>query len=260
MFKRLGTFVVLAVCLFAIVIVMGGCATAKWLPVDPNPFNPGTGTWIAYELLEPAEVTFTIYDSDRKLVRTLELGQKPAGTYKSRDRAAHWDGQNEQGEPVASGVYYCKLTAGKFSPRTQKLLFIGTGLRPSYSVYSQQDESTTWWITYYLSEPADVTLTLHDSNGNLVRTLDLGQRQADAYWVDWDGRNAQGIPVPWGTYFCLFTAGEFSTTQKVEKSFLATVNEILVDTKKEVSAIIEERRKLKLENMMKQALEKAKKQ
>ena len=85
----------------------------------PNPFNPET--WIPYELSAAAEVTVTIHSSDGKLVRTLELGQMPAGAYSDKDRAAYWDGQNEQGEPVASGVYFYTLTAGDFSA-TRKMV------------------------------------------------------------------------------------------------------------------------------------------
>ena len=85
----------------------------------PNPFNPET--WIPYQLSEAAEVTVTIHASDGKLVRTLELGQVPAGVYSDKDRAAYWDGRNAQGEPVASGVYFYTLTAGDFSA-TRKMV------------------------------------------------------------------------------------------------------------------------------------------
>ena len=94
-------------------------AETSLLPNYPNPFNPET--WIPYQLAEPAEVTVTIHSSDGKLVRTLELGQMPAGAYSDKDRAAYWDGQNEQGEPVASGVYFYTLTAGDFSA-TRKMV------------------------------------------------------------------------------------------------------------------------------------------
>ena len=85
----------------------------------PNPFNPET--WIPYQLSEAAEVTVTIHSSDGKLVRTLELGQMPAGAYSDKDRAAYWDGRNAQGEPVASGVYFYTLTAGDFTA-TRKMV------------------------------------------------------------------------------------------------------------------------------------------
>ena len=85
----------------------------------PNPFNPET--WIPYQLSAAAAVTVTIHASDGKLVRTLELGQVPAGVYSDKDRAAYWDGQNAQGEPVASGVYFYTLKAGDFSA-TRKMV------------------------------------------------------------------------------------------------------------------------------------------
>ena len=74
------------------------------LPNYPNPFNPET--WIPYQLAEPAEVTLTIHSVNGALVRTLALGQVPAGIYESRSRAAYWDGKNDVGESVASGVYF----------------------------------------------------------------------------------------------------------------------------------------------------------
>ena len=85
----------------------------------PNPFNPET--WIPYQLAEPAEVSISIYAADGKLVRTLELGHQSVGIYKSRSHAAHWDGRNEVGEPVASGLYFYTLTAGK-SVATRRML------------------------------------------------------------------------------------------------------------------------------------------
>ena len=85
----------------------------------PNPFNPET--WIPYQLAKSAEVTVSIHAADGKLVRTLALGQLPAGAYQDKDRAAYWDGKNEQGESVASGVYFYTLKAGDFSA-TRKML------------------------------------------------------------------------------------------------------------------------------------------
>ena len=85
----------------------------------PNPFNPET--WIPYQLAKPAEVTITIYAINGQAVRTLALGHQVAGMYQSRSRAAYWDGKNELGEAVASGLYFYTLTAGDFSA-TRKML------------------------------------------------------------------------------------------------------------------------------------------
>jgi len=94
----------------------------------PNPFNPET--WIPYQLATPADVRITIYAVDGQIIRRLELGHQAAGVYQSRSRAAYWDGRNEFGEPVASGVYFYTLstestrnsvTAGDFTA-TRKMI------------------------------------------------------------------------------------------------------------------------------------------
>ena len=89
------------------------------LPNYPNPFNPET--WIPYQLAKPADVTMSIYSVDGRLVRTLALGYQSAGVYRSRNRAAHWDGRNNVGEKVASGLYFYTFTAGDFTA-TRKMI------------------------------------------------------------------------------------------------------------------------------------------
>ena len=93
--------------------------TTALLPNYPNPFNPET--WIPYHLATDATVVLTIYDVRGSVVRTFALGHQVAGVYESRGRAAYWDGKNQLGEPVASGVYFYTLTAGDFTA-TRKLL------------------------------------------------------------------------------------------------------------------------------------------
>ncbi len=85
----------------------------------PNPFNPET--WIPYQLARPSDVQIAIYDAKGMLVRRLALGHQPAGSYTRRGYAAYWDGHNEFGEPVASGIYFYTLTAGEFTA-TRKML------------------------------------------------------------------------------------------------------------------------------------------
>lgn len=87
-------------------------ARTALLPNYPNPFNPET--WMPYQLAEDAVVAFTMYDARGQQVRRLELGYRAAGIYQTRTRAAYWDGCNEMGEPVASGIYFYTLSAGNF--------------------------------------------------------------------------------------------------------------------------------------------------
>ena len=86
----------------------------------PNPFNPET--WIPYQLAESAEVTLTIYDMNGHLVRRLAVGYQAAGMYRSRSRAAYWNGRNQLGESVASGLYFYTLTAGEFTATRRMLI------------------------------------------------------------------------------------------------------------------------------------------
>ena len=83
------------------------------LPNYPNPFNPET--WIPYQLAEAADVTIHIYAASGEVVRTLTLGYQSAGVYQSRGHSAYWDGKNTLGEPVASGIYFYTLSAGRFT-------------------------------------------------------------------------------------------------------------------------------------------------
>ena len=83
------------------------------LPNYPNPFNPET--WIPYHLAHAADVTLTLYNIKGAVVQRFELGHQPAGFYTTRAQAAHWNGRNESGELVASGVYFYQLRAGDYS-------------------------------------------------------------------------------------------------------------------------------------------------
>jgi len=78
----------------------------------PNPFNPDT--WIPFKLAERADVTISIYDISGKLIRTLKLGDRSAGTYTTKEKAAYWDGRNNVGEKVSSGLYFYTIHASKF--------------------------------------------------------------------------------------------------------------------------------------------------
>ena len=87
----------------------------------PNPFNPET--WIPYQLEKSADVTLQIYDTTGDIVRTLDLGFKQEGFYMTRTTAAYWDGRNNIGERVASGVYFYSLQTPDFSA-TRKMLIL----------------------------------------------------------------------------------------------------------------------------------------
>ena len=76
------------------------------------------------------------------------------------------------------------------------------------------------WIPYRLAEDADVSLTIYDSNGELVRSINVGHQIAAVYEsrakaIYWDGRNRFGEQVASGIYFYSLNAGDFSATRKM---------------------------------------------
>jgi len=72
----------------------------------PNPFNPRTK--ISFVLPVAGEATLGIYDVDGRLVRTLAGGWLEAG-----ERTVTWDGDDDRGGRVASGLYFCRLRVGE---------------------------------------------------------------------------------------------------------------------------------------------------
>ena len=107
--------------------LLAALSVAEMLPQEtallanyPNPFNPET--WIPYQLAIPSVVNISIHSADGQLVRILKLGHLSAGIYHSKSRAAYWDGRNESGESVASGVYFYTLTAGDFTATGKMLI------------------------------------------------------------------------------------------------------------------------------------------
>ena len=87
-------------------------AQTRLLANYPNPFNPET--WIPYQLAQAGEVRIVIYDLNGERLRGLGLGFKAAAYYTTPSRAAYWDGRNDLGEWVSSGIYVCQLQIGDY--------------------------------------------------------------------------------------------------------------------------------------------------
>jgi len=106
--------------------VGGGGGTAANYPSTPmlfqnypNPFNPST--FIAFTIppsYANANVELTIYDVQGQRVQTLVKNTMPAGNF-----VARWDGRNEKGNVVASGVFFYRLKVGGFV-KTKKLIVV----------------------------------------------------------------------------------------------------------------------------------------
>ena len=101
------------------IAILGEVKRNQLLQNFPNPSNPET--WIPFRLAAESRVTIHIYNLAGQLVRRLSAGIMPAGDYSSQAQAIHWDGRNQVGEPVSSGVYLYTIHAGDFSA-TRKML------------------------------------------------------------------------------------------------------------------------------------------
>jgi hypothetical protein len=82
----------------------------------PNPFNPKTT--IRFELPSAGQAKLSVYDASGRLLRTLVDGKLPAGAH-----SALWDGKDEAGQSLASGIYLYRLSAGE-QTLTRKMLLV----------------------------------------------------------------------------------------------------------------------------------------
>ena len=82
-------------------------AKAALLPNRPNPFNPHTVLGFAVPGTAPIPVRITVHSVDGRLVRTLVSRRVEPGYHE-----ALWDGRNESGVPVASGIYIGRAVIG----------------------------------------------------------------------------------------------------------------------------------------------------
>lgn len=82
----------------------------------PNPFNPTTK--IVFDMKAKGPVSLKIFDVSGRLTRTLVNGTLDAGRHE-----IIWDGKDESGKKLASGAYFCRMTAGTFA-ESQKLVLI----------------------------------------------------------------------------------------------------------------------------------------
>jgi hypothetical protein len=82
----------------------------------PNPFNPETT--IRFSLPSSERVTLNVYSASGALVRTLVDGVQPTGSH-----SFTWNGVDNRGNAVSSGVYFYRLTAGKFND-TRKMVLL----------------------------------------------------------------------------------------------------------------------------------------
>ena len=83
----------------------------------PNPFNPATA--IRYRIAERGHVSLRIFNASGQLVRTLVDEVRAPGV----EHSVTWNGVNDAGQPVASGVYFCRLVTTNYT-QTRKMILL----------------------------------------------------------------------------------------------------------------------------------------
>ncbi|MDE0301474.1 MAG: hypothetical protein OXN17_22845 [Candidatus Poribacteria bacterium] len=102
------------------VTTIGGIKRSALFQNFPNPFNPET--WMPYRLAADSPVAFHIYDVQGQLIRELNVGVQKAGSYLNRDTAVYWDGRDQIGQTVSSGVYFYAMQADAFRATRRMLI------------------------------------------------------------------------------------------------------------------------------------------
>jgi len=93
-------------------------ATYRWALAQNSPNPCVTSTSISFELASPCRVAVKVYNAAGQAVRTLVNERREPGRHQVR-----WDGTNDAGARVSSGVYFYKMEAGQFST-TKKMLVV----------------------------------------------------------------------------------------------------------------------------------------
>ena len=68
-------------------------------------------------------MSIAIYDASGRQVRVLDLGVQSKGSYVTKDRAAYWDGKNDMGESVSSGIYIYQMSAGTYRATKKMVVY-----------------------------------------------------------------------------------------------------------------------------------------
>ncbi|HOD60055.1 MAG TPA: chitobiase/beta-hexosaminidase C-terminal domain-containing protein [Candidatus Syntrophosphaera sp.] len=88
---------------------------AKLIGIYPNPFNPSTT--ISFYATKTESAQITIFNQKGQVVRTWDIDSREDGI-----KHILWDGMDQNGKPVSSGVYYCQMISGKYSSSRKMVL------------------------------------------------------------------------------------------------------------------------------------------
>ena len=182
---------------------------------SPAAFYAGSGsTTLKYTLSAKATVSVVVRDVSSATVRTLRPATvQAAGTY-----SRVWDGKSDGGVSLPAGSYSILVTATTSAGTVQSAqnvqlvapVLTEVGLSPT-SFYAGSGSTT---LSYTLAGPATVAVTVRDSSGTVVRTLQTAFQVAGTYPLVWDGKADGGTSVPAGGYSLVVAATTVAGTEQ----------------------------------------------
>jgi len=129
-------FAIVGVCLLASIVIVSMAATKQGLTLRATP-KPGSGTTVEFNLPKASEVNLSIYDITGKKVKDIVQDRH----LEAGEHSYAWDGRNNQGEQVGSGIYFVRLQAGK-EYRGCKLTYIAKSVVVSSEVPAPKSKIT----------------------------------------------------------------------------------------------------------------------
>ena len=202
----------------------------KHLLFAPSGAKAGLPTWDlrnnAFYLSKPLEASDTSNKraQDRDFLDVAQANYKPKPKSKLVDSgvtipevAVDRDSMNRpQGVGYDIGAYELPNVASNALNRVDEQVALEDGLLQNYP----NPFNPETWMPFELATDAEVTITIYDTQGSKVRTIDLGFQPAGVYRTKaqagfWDGRNGDGEHVASGVYFYQMQAGDYTATRKM---------------------------------------------
>jgi len=110
---------------------------------------------------------------------------------------------------------YAEIYSGQSVEPNGKLPFSWGGIKNALGQNYPNPFNPETWIPYQLAEDSEAIISIYNSEGYLIRTLDLGNRKSGSYQAHWDGEDDKGQIVASGVYFYILKAGDFSDIKKM---------------------------------------------
>jgi hypothetical protein len=158
----------------------------------------------------PGRVSIALYGAEPVTGSGVILNVVFRRTCGCLETAVRWESAALNEQPIELPETVIRMSGAGIGPERPGAF----GLRPNFPNPFNPETS----VVYTTDAGGDVSLAVYDVQGREVRRLADGYLEAGTYTVVWDGRDAKGVEVPSGSYFCRFRAGSRNAVIKMLKS------------------------------------------